>query len=374
MNNTNDVSGKKQLLKEADLLQLVGKLLAKWKFIFCVTCCAMVVGLVMALTMVKEYTSEAVVAPESSSSSMLGGSLGSLASMVGIDFASIGSSEDAIYPLLYPDIIQSLPFLSSLFDVNVTTKDGSIDTTYFYYVSELQRQSWTEAVISAPKKMMSWVMEALASTGEEEVGDLSVFDPYHLSRKQMIMIEKLSARIGIFVDKKTNVISVSFTDPDPQVAAIMTDTIMARLQGRITEYRTSKAIADCKYIETLYNEAKKNYEEAQERYAIYVDRNRNVTQERYLVEMERLSADKDLKNALYTQWAQQLQLAKAKVQEYTPAFTTLKPAVVPAISSSMRKLMVLLIYTFIGGVLAVAYVLLKEPVVNICRKLFNIKK
>ena len=121
-------------------------------------------------------------------------------------------------------------------------------------------------------------------------------------------------------------------------------------------------------------EAKKNYEEAQERYAIYVDRNRNVTQERYLVEMERLSADKDLKNALYTQWAQQLQLAKAKVQEYTPAFTTLKPAVVPAISSSMRKLMILLIYTFVGGVLAVAYVLLKEPVVNICRKLFNIKK
>lgn len=373
MNNTEELFDKKQLLKEADLLQLVSKLLTKWKLILGMTLCFMVVGVIMAFSMVKKYTSEAVVAPESSSTSMISGGLGSLASMVGIDMSSIGG-DDAIYPLLYPDIIRSLPFLSSLFDVRVFSKDGAVDTTYYYYASKLKKKSWMKVVSSVPKKAMAWVSEQLFASDDDFVGDPSVFNPYKLSRKQMKMIDNLNSQINVFVDKKTNVISVSFTDPDPQVAAIMTDTIMSRLQNRITDYRTKKSMADYAYIEKLYLESKESYEKAQEAYALYVDRNRNVMQERFLVEKSRLEADKNLKNTLYTQWAQQLQLAKAKVQEQTPAYTTLKPAVVPAVSSSMRKLMVIFVYTFLGGILAVAYVLLKEPIVNICHKLFNNKK
>lgn len=366
-----EMQSKKQLLKEADLVQLVAKLLSKWKFIFKVTVCFMILGVVMAFSMIKKYTAEIVVAPESSSSSLMSSGLGSLASMVGFDMGSMGG-DDAIYPLLYPDIVQSLPFLSSLFDVNVKSFDGEVDTTYYYYMSKMQKKSWVGYIKAAPKKMMTWAKNLIDPT--VQTGDPSLFDPYNLSEKQMNMIDKLNGSINIFVDKKTNVITVSYTDQDPLIAATMVDTIMCRLQERITDYRTKKAMADCAYIEKLYMESKIEYEKAQEEYATYVDRNRNVTQERFLVEKERLESDKDLKNTLYTQWAQQLQLAKAKVQEYTPAFTTLKPAAVPALPSTMRKLMVLIIYTFIGGVTAVAYVLLKEPMLNICRNLFKSKK
>ena len=362
---------KKPLLKEADLLQLVGKVLAKWKFILKVTICFMLLGLVMALTMIKEYTAQVVVAPESSNSSMMSGGLGSLASMVGFDLGGMGG-DDAIYPLLYPDIVQSLPFMSSLFDVNVKSQDGMVDTTYFYYVDKLQKKNWAGVVKSAPKKAIKWVMKLFSS--KKQTGDPAVFDPYNLSEKQMQMIENLAGVVSIFVDKKTNVITLSFTDQDPLIAATMVDTVMCRLQNQITAYRTKKVVDDCAYIEKLYLKAKTDYEKAQEAYASYVDRNRNVTQERYLVEMERLEADKDLKNTLYTQWAQQLMLAKAKVQEYTPVFVTLKPAAVPALPSSMRRSMLLILYTFLGGILAVAYVLLKEPLANVYRKLFKLKK
>lgn len=362
---------KKPLLKEADLLQLVGKVLAKWKFILKVTICFMLLGLVMALTMIKEYTAQVVVAPESSNSSMMSGGLGSLASMVGFDLGGMGG-DDAIYPLLYPDIVQSLPFMSSLFDVNVKSQDGMVDTTYFYYVDKLQKKNWAGVVKSAPKKAIKWVMKLFSS--KKQTGDPAVFDPYNLSEKQMQMIENLAGVVSIFVDKKTNVITLSFTDQDPLIAATMVDTVMCRLQNQITAYRTKKVVDDCAYIEKLYLKAKTDYEKAQEAYASYVDRNRNVTQERYLVEMERLEADKDLKNTLYTQWAQQLMLAKAKVQEYTPVFVTLKPAAVPALPSSMRRSMLLILYTFLGGILAVAYVLLKEPFANVYRKSFKLKK
>lgn len=365
-----EIHEKKQLLKEEDLLELIGKLFSKWKLIVMMTICFMVLGVVMAFSSIKKYTAEIVVAPESSSS-VMGGGLSSLASMVGFDMGSMGG-DDAIYPLLYPDIIQSLPFMASLFDVNVKSLDGEIDTTYYYYMSKLQKKSWMTRIKALPKKNVSWVKKMFAPA--ENTCDPSVFNPYNLSEKQTRMIQKLSGAITIFVDKKTNVITLSYTDQDPLIAATMVDTIMCRLQGKITDYRTKKAMADCAYIEKLYLEAKANYEKAQEDYALFVDRNRNVTQERFLIERERLAADKDLKNTLYTQWAQQLQLAKAKVQEYTPAFTTLKPAAVPALPSTMRKLMIIFLYTFFGGVLSVAYVLLKEPIINIFRKLFNYKK
>lgn len=371
MNNQEEQYTKKPLLKEADLLQLVSKVLSKWKFIFKVTICFMFLGLVMALTMIKEYTSEIMVAPESSSSSMMGGGLGSLASMVGFDLGSMGG-DDAIYPLLYPDIIQSLPFLSSLFDVNVKSQDGEIDTTYFYYVDKLQKKNWVGYIKTAPKKAIKSMKQLFSS--DKSGGNPAEFDPYNLSKKQMVMIDDLNSVISIFVDKKTNVITLSFTDQDPLIAATMVDTIMCRLQNQITAYRTKKVVDDCAYIEKLYLKSKAEYEKAQEAYASYVDRNRNVTQERFLIEKERLEADKDLKNTLYTQWTQQLMLAQAKVQEYTPVFVTLKPASVPALPSSMSRSMVLVLYTFLGGVLAIAYVLLKEPITDICKKIFKSSK
>ena len=124
---------KNTLQTEVDLLQLLVKALSRWKFILKVSICFMVLGLIMAITSIKEYTSEIMVAPESSNSSMMGGGLGSLAAMAGFDLGGM-QGDDAIYPLLYPDIVQSLPFLSALFDVNVKSADGEIDTTYYYYV------------------------------------------------------------------------------------------------------------------------------------------------------------------------------------------------------------------------------------------------
>ena len=98
------------LLRETDLLKLVGRIIEKWKFILVVTFCFSVFGIIIALSTVREYTAEVVVAPEASGSSMISSSVSSLASMMGVN---IGMSEsgDALYPTLYPDILTSLPFL-----------------------------------------------------------------------------------------------------------------------------------------------------------------------------------------------------------------------------------------------------------------------
>lgn len=75
-------------------------------------------------------------------------------------------------------------------------------------------------------------------------------------------------------------------------------------------------------------------------------------------------ADKELKTTIFAQWAQQLLLAKAKVQEKTPVFVTLKPAAISVRASSMGRAMMVVLYAFLGGLFASAYVLFKEPFIE----------
>lgn len=349
---------KKKLLNEKDLLKMIGKLISEWKFISVVTACFAVFGVVIALSTVRSYTTEVVVAPESSSSSFSASGIGSLASMVGIDFGMADGS-DAIYPMLYPDIVSSLPFLTALFDVKVRNIDESVDTTYYHYLKNYQERTWLDTVKELPKIAISWVRGLLSPSKPGLIG--SGFNPYMLSKDQMAMVEKMNKAVGIFVDKKTNVLTISFTDRDARVAAIMAETITYRLQQEVTEYRTKKAIDDCNYIEKLYLEAKDSLEIAQKRYADFVDSHKNVTKELVLVEKERLMADKELKTTIFSQWAQQLLLAKAKVQEETPVFVTLKPAAISVRASSMGRAVRVILYTFFGVVFSSAYVLFKEP-------------
>ena len=122
-------------------------------------------------------------------------------------------------------------------------------------------------------------------------------------------------------------------------------------------------------MEKLYNELKIEYEKAQTEYAEFVDHNRNVTQERVLIEIQRLEDEKDLKNTLYSQWAQQLLMSQAKLQQHTPVFTTLKPAAVPALPSSLRRLYQLALYGILGFLMAVGCVILKKPVRSVINKI-----
>ena len=347
---------KKELIKEMDLLKITRQLLERWKFILTVMLCFAIFGIVIAFSTVKTYTSDVVVAPEASSSSFTS-NFAPIASMVGMDIG-LENNGEALYPMLYPDIASSLPFLTSLLDANVKTIDENVDTTYFTYKRKYQKRTWLDDAKAIPSKLIKFTKSLFSSA--EPARNNSSLDPYRLSESEMLMVESLQSVFNVFVDKKTNVVTITFSDRDPRVAASMADTITNRLQKAVTEYRTKKAIDYCKYVEMMYIEAKDSLEAAQKRYADFVDRNRNVTNEHVLIEKERFTADKELKASLNAHWAQQLQLAKARVQESTPVFVTLKPAAIPAFPSSMGRMTMIMIYALLGSAVAIVYILISE--------------
>ena len=78
-----------------------------------------ILGLAVSFGTPKEYKASVMLAPETASSNSLTSNISSLASMVGMNM-DFSNTNDAIYPELYPDLLQSSDFIVGLFPVKVT--------------------------------------------------------------------------------------------------------------------------------------------------------------------------------------------------------------------------------------------------------------
>jgi uncharacterized protein involved in exopolysaccharide biosynthesis len=340
---------------EIDIMELLRKLLKNWKLILKWAIAAAVVGLVIAFSIPKEYTSSAKMAPETTSRS--GGSLGSLASLAGISVSSM-STADAVYPDLYPDIVRSTPFIVELFPVQVDfmIKEETVTTDLYTYMKEYTRSPWWRKVIRFPFKVLGWFM-GLFQEKQESVEGYAELNIRELTREQESIVKAIQESIVLSVDKKNSVMTMTVTTQDPQVAAKICDEVIARLQTYVTSYRTEKSRKDLAYFEALYEEYKEAYFASQQRYASYVDRNQGVVLHRVKTEQERLQNEMNLNYQLYNACAQQLQTAKAKVQQETPVFTVINPPQVPLKRSKPSKMTILVASIFLGGTLAAVWIL-----------------
>ena len=339
--------------QEIDLLELAGKVWAERRLVLKWCGVAVVVALIVGFSIPKEYTTTVMLAPEVEGGSRSLGGLSALAGMAGINM-NAGESSDALYPELYPDIVSSVGFTTELFPVFLEFELGELKTTLYNYLKEEQRSPWWSAILSLPFKCIGWIT-SLFQDDDEKVGQ--GIDPFRLTEDETDVVKILNERISVSVDKKTSVITLSVTMQDPLISATMTDTVMQKLQNYITEYRTNKARHDLDFTQKLYDEAQKKYYVAQQAYADYVDMNQNISLRSVQTRQERLQNEMNLAYNLYNQTAQQLQLAKAKVQENTPVYTIVQAATVPLKASKPSKLMLLVGFVFLAGVMSVGWVL-----------------
>lgn len=349
--------------EEIDLLELALKVWAERKWIL--KCCgyAVIVGLVIAFSIPKEYTATATIAPELSDGKS-GGGLSSLAAMAGFNInTSFGA--DAIYPDLYPDIVSSTPFITGLFNIPVKDLEGKIDTTLYCYLDEYQRSPWWSVITSAPFKFLNWIVSLFKKEADVNEGG---FDFFHLTKEQSKILKVLSKRISVLVDKKTGLTTLSVTMQDARIAACLTDSVMYRLQDYVTEYRTNKARQDFEFQKKLFARKKKEYEIAQENYAKFSDANKNIILQSYRAEQVRLENEMNLAYQVYTSVAQQLQMAEAKVQEITPVYTVVEPATIPIRAAKPSKSIVLLGFVLLIGGSCVGWILFGRSFVCNLRK------
>lgn len=338
---------------QIDWMGILRQVLAIRKKLYKAAAVGVVLGILIALGTPKQYTVSITLSPEMGSSK----SGSDLASMVAFfPGGSIGSdSPDALNATLTPDIVTSTPFLMELFDARVVSQDKQIDTTFTAYLDE-QKSSWMGYVLKAPGMAISGI-KSLFSEKKEKTETIQE-GTIELNEEDAAKLEGLRQQIMADVDKKTAITTLSVTLQDPKVTATIADSVVSKLQQYITAYRTSKAKEDCQYLEKLYKERQQEYYDAQQRYARYVDANSNVVFQSTLAERERLQNDMNLAYQVYSQVAQQLQVARAKVQEEKPVFAVVEPAVVPLNPSGTSRKVIVLGFLFLAVAFTGAWELL----------------
>jgi len=319
---------------EIDWMDILRRIYAIRKTLYKAAGVGVILGIIIALSIPKQYTVTVTLSPEMSGDTKAGG-LASLASSFLGGSASSGSN-DALNVTLAPDIVASTPFVLDLFDARVQTLDGKLDTTLTAYMDE-QKQPWWGYIKAAP----GMAIGAIKSLFTEKTDTVSVLNPFQLTEKEAGKVEELRKAIIANVDKKTAMTTITVTLQDPKVTAIVADSVVTKLQQYIIDYRIKKAKEDCAYLEELYKERQQEYYNAQSKYAHYFDTNRNIAFQSVRAEQERLQNNMNLAYQVYSQVAQQLQVARAKIQEEKPVFAVVEPATVPLQPSGTSRKVIL---------------------------------
>lgn len=347
---------------EIDLFNIIRKLWNRKKVFYKSLGGAIVIGLVIAFSIPKEYSVVVTLAPESARRTS--SSLASMAAMMGL--GSLSSSEsDALNVLLYPNILASNPFALELYNMEVKPVDAEQSLPLNKYLEQM-KSPWWSIIKGLPSKAIGGVISLFKEENDKEVKD--TLNPFKLTPEETRKLGTIKGAIKADVDKKTGVTTITVTMQDPVVVATVADSVVTKLQGYVTAYRTKKAAVDCAYWEKLYKEKQEEYYKAQQKYATYLDGNKSLFTQRSKIEGERLQNEMNLAYQVYNQTATQLQLVQGKLQEAKPVFAVVEPATVPLRPSAPRKSLILMGCLFLAFVGTAGWILFGEDVWKELRK------
>ncbi|WP_033150997.1 chain-length determining protein [Prevotella sp. RM4] len=350
----NQIISQTKKVKSIDFVAIWQAIKNNRKLYYIVLPIAFVVAVVIAKSIPTYYQCEVLLAPESGGG---GGTsqLASLASSFGVSLGGGGNAGgDAITPSLYPDLMKSTDFKTSLFPIKVHGKKDKTTMTYYDYLKNEWKEPWWKDFfgLMAPEGKPDTLVNNFELTGEQ-------------ARISGMIMKNVVCRI----DKKSNLISINVTTQDPYIAALLADSVKARLQDFLTDYRTQKSRHDLEYAEMLQSQAKKDYEHARQKYVEFVDANQDVVLESIRQMQTDLENDLQLQYNNYNTLSAQVLAYKAKVQEATPAFTTLQRATVPLGPAGPKRGQMIMLCLFVAALFTTIWVLLKE---NLLKQLLGL--
>lgn len=342
-----------------DYGKLFKDLLKHKKLYYKVLPAAFIIAAIYAISLPNFYNCTVKLSPELSDNKSTS-SLANLAGSFGIDLSTSGAGTEALFPTLYPDLMSSVDFKASLFDVMVTIEgdreEGEPDRTmsYYHYLKDEQKKTWWSAAIGGT---ISFIVSLFKDKEEEQ--NIKV-NPFRLTKEQTDIVKAIDNKVVCDVDNRTMVITIDVTDQDPLICATMADSVKTRLQKFITDYRTSKARVDLEYNKKVLVEAKAKYDEARDRYAQFSDSHRDVSSQSARTKVLDLQTEMQMRSQILQQVIVGMREAEMKVQENTPAFTTLQSATVPVLKAGPKRGQMCLFFTFFAFLCTSVYILYKE--------------
>jgi len=340
-----------------DLVEILQKLWAKRKFILIVTGVAMALGLVVALLTPNQYTASCTLVPQTGQQ-RTGGNLGGLAAIAGINLGSMSTGE-ILSPRMYPIIIKNVNFQKEFLYANYTFSGYTEPISYYDYYSDPQYRKFNllstikKYTIGLPGVIIS-ALRGKSNNSQEVMADSTIC---RLSTTEINVLKGLYSAFSLQLNEKDGSVELSTTLTDPYFAAQITHKAQQLLQKYLTDFKLQKVRANLEFVESSYQEAKANFEAKQEELARFRDANKSLTSELARTTQEKLQSEYTLLLGVYTELAKSKEQAKIAVTETTPILTIIEPIVVPVEKSKPSRKQILIIYTLLGFLFSIGWVL-----------------
>lgn len=301
-----------------------------------------------------EFNSTARILPELQSKSSVGG-FRALADLAGINLDNMQVSE-AIRPDLYPTVLQSKPFLLSLAKLKIQAADTAKEETVEQF---LGRQV---------NPMHSITLKFFKSSSEEDQSKLPSnsnnkkipSEILILSRDQELMLGNLKSRIKTDLDKKTGIILIDISMPDPIVAAWVAQYSIDYLKEYMLKYRSGKKGEEAEFLGKQRDIAKARFQSADLNLRSYKDRNRNPFNSSSTSDESRLQSEVQIAQNLYSELSKQAEQAQIKMREEIRVLQVLDPPQVALKRSSPKRTVIVLTFFIVGCFISLGYNLIKN--------------
>ena len=339
-----------------DFLQQVREFgLVVWKErreIYRAVAIAIPIGLLIAFGKGEEFAASTKILPYRNAANT--GGLSSLAGLAGIRLPS-GASDQTITADLYPVITRTLDFRISVAESPLRFRStGKSETMVHYFTEHRSVAERLAGQVDDARTAVTSLILGKPATDVPIAGDSSTAPLHKYTKQYLKIVDRLDEQLVVSMDKKTFVISITGTMPDPYAAADLVQVSSQRLMQRIIEYEAKKAGEQLNFLEEQYQKNRRRYEDAQKNLALFSDRNRILVGAVAQIERERLQRENDVAYQVLQQFSLELEQARVKKNQDTPVFTVLEQVVVPNTRSSPARTMILIVCVMLGVAVGLA--------------------
>lgn len=326
---------------------------SNWRLLLLPMCIALTAGLALSFGSTPEYSARTRLVPYRSGGGGAPGSLSGLAGLAGIRLSPGGGGESVITTNIYPDLAATLEFREAVATTPLAFagRDSLLTSAAFFtYERHLgPLETVASYTIGLPGVIVSNLRpRTAADTNHVRPGAPRRFDPAF----ERIVVG-IGERISVSSDKKSGIVTISATMPDPVAAADLVRATSERLTETIISFEVRKADEELRFIEEQSASSKARYDTAQRALAAFADRNRILGTATAQIERDRLSREVESAFELYQQFSREREQARIKRNQDTPVFAVLQPVTVPNQRSSPNRRAIMLVCLvaglFVGG-------------------------
>ena len=337
--------------EEIDFIVLIQRLWNGRKSILIFIAIGSVLGLIIAITSPKQYTVTTTMLPQSESESGMA-KIYSLAAIAGFDLDLSDAGSD-ISPVVYPQIVESVPFLLELMNTPFTFSKIDHQVSILNYYTKVEKPGILSTLLKYTIGLPSLIIKSLRKAPSASITSDNLI---RLTKEENLISKSLKRNVKLSLNKKEGYLTLTCTFPEALLAAQVAKKSQEMLQRSIIEYKTKRATEQLKFFEQQYAEKKKDYKIAQNKLASYKDRNKFISMAMAGTEQERLEGEYDIAYSVYSELAKQLENARMKVKKETPAFVIIKPIVIPYEKTKPKRIMILLVWTLTGCIVGAGWV------------------